>query len=137
VNQREMFGRLEAVCGDLHTLGAAMPEGEVRAEIFRIRRDLFEYQRDLYRALEDAKEAQARSVQVVEDSSADPEWSARQIRCLDYRLDERLEELKEYITFYNKCATSGDFLKGEESEFYKRYGICGGFGDGQRKTTET
>ena len=136
ITPKQLGARLEAIAGDLHTLGAALPEGDARAEIFRIRRSVFEFLRDFHRAVEEAKEERARSAQVVQDSSHDPEWAGRQLRALDYRLEERIAETKEYITFYRKCLDSGDFRKGEDSEFYKRYGVCGGFGDGQRKTTD-
>ena len=137
ITPKQLGARLEAIAGDLHTLGAALPEGDARAEIFRIRRSVFEFLRDFHRAVEEAKEERARSAQVAQDTSSDPEWAGRQLRALDYRLEERIAETKEYISFYRKCLDSGDFRKGEDSEFYKRYGVCGGFGDGQRKTTDS
>lgn len=137
ITTKQLGARLEAIAGDLHTLGAALPEGDARAEIFRIRRSVFEFLRDFHRAVEEAKEERARSAQAAQDTSNDPEMVARTLRCLDYKFEERIAEKLEYITFYRSCLDSGDFRKGEDSEFYKRYGVCGGFGDGQRKTTDS
>lgn len=135
MTSKQLGARLEAIAGDLHTLGAALPEGDARAEIFRIRRSVSELLRDFHRAVEEAKEERARSAQVAQAAPADPDMVARTLRCLDYKFEERIAEKLEYITFYRSCLDSGDFRKGEDSEFYKRYGVCGGFGDGQRKTT--
>ena len=57
ITPKQLGAQLEAIAGDLHTLGAALPEGDVRAEIFRIRRSVFEFLRDFHRAVEEARAA--------------------------------------------------------------------------------
>ena len=117
ITPKQLGAQLEAIAGDIHTLGAALPEGDVRAEIFRIRRSVFEFLRDFHRAVEEAKEERARSAQAAQDSSHDPEWAARQLRALDYCLDERIAETSERMHFWRACFDAGDL-----KPYYKLYG---------------